>query len=173
MADMPPPPQQDVLSLAKKNFNEGKLGEPCITELADFLQPNNGPLYVSELRAFILSELREGVLPSLERYYIRGAESGFESVLNPTSSDSSEKSVGDAFEAEGLACDHPDLENQRERLNSLIRHLERSFPSETVKGALDILRGHERELFEAGYNFGQAQAQAQALLPETPGSARG
>ncbi len=119
------------------------------------------------LKAVDVSELREGVLPFLERYYVRGAESGLDSVLKPNPSG---ESIDDAFEAEGWAYGRSDLENQRERLQSLKERLERYFPSETVKGALGILRGHERELFEAGYNFGKTQAEAQALYPRGPGA---
>jgi hypothetical protein len=177
MVDMLPPPQQDILTLAKQVFGNSNLGDPCITALAAFLQPNKLRLIprvvfavLPFLKAVDVSELREGVLPFLERYYVRGAKSGLDSVLNPNPS---EEFIDDAFEAEGLAYGRSDLENQRERLNSLIGHLERSFPSKTVEGALDILRGHERGLFNEGYEFGKTQAEAQALLPDNPVSTLG
>lgn len=145
-------------------FQTDDLGAPCVEELCNIKELKTANRIIaavlqhSETRyaAFLGTEVRTAVSPTLERYYVCGAKAGARSVLDTHCPVSPE----DAFESEEWT-QHPDVPNPRASLSSIFN------PTGTEK-ALKVLHGFEKSLFFQGYESGQTQAQALCLSGSSP-----
>jgi hypothetical protein len=97
-------------------------------------------------------------LPTLESYYVRGAEAGAQSVLGTGYTVSQEE----ALESEEWTH-RPEIQNPKPLLDQI-------FNANGTRDALDKLNEFEKSLFNDGYEFGKTQAEAQALYLRDPRS---
>ena len=136
---------------AATQFKEENLGADCVEALCNIKELNlrvliTALVFQQSPQEANVSPIQAAILPTLESYYVRGAEAGAQFVLGS----GHKVSRKDAFESEEWThrpnVPHPESS------------LKRIFNTKGTQDALEMLRKFEESLFFDGYNFGQAQA---------------